>query len=132
MLPLGHGTFPKLSETRLRNKIKLRFKKLESTLDQVSFNVKYGGVSDELAKNARYQIASTILTFLPQTAFLRRPSYPGVSCRHRGTYGFVAVIRGQLYKEYERPREKFKAMKYFHMGHRLEDVVKRARELARQ
>jgi len=29
-------------------------------------------------------------------------------------------------------REKFKAMKYFHMGHRLEEVVKREKELARR
>jgi hypothetical protein len=33
--------------------------------------------------------------------------------------------------ESERPKEKFKAMKYFHLGHRLEDIVKRERELAR-
>jgi hypothetical protein len=40
------------------------------------------------------------------------------------------VIRGPLYVEGERPKEKFKAMKYFHLGHRLEDIVKRERELA--
>jgi len=43
---------------------------------------------------------------------------------------FMVVIRGPLYKEGERSKEKFKAMKYFHIGHRLEHIVKRERELA--
>ncbi|MHC4228172.1 MAG: prepilin-type N-terminal cleavage/methylation domain-containing protein [Planctomycetota bacterium] len=41
----------------------------------------------------------------------------------------LAVIRSPLYRDGERPKEKFKAMKYFHMGHRLKEVVKREREL---
>jgi len=41
-------------------------------------------------------------------------------------------MRDLIYLEGERPREKFKAMKYFHLGHRLENVVKRERELARR
>ncbi len=53
---------------------------------------------------------------------------------HPGGAGFtlielLAVIKGPLYRDGERPKEKFKAMKYFHMGHRLEEVVKREREL---
>jgi hypothetical protein len=117
-------------QTRLRNKLKLRFNQLEPILDEMALKVKYGSVSDELKGKTRYEIASAILQLLPQTAFLRKPSYTGVSCRYRGQYGFTAVIRGSLYIEGERPREKFKAMKYFHMGHRLEDIVKRERELA--
>jgi hypothetical protein len=39
------------------------------------------------------------------------------------------VIRGPLYIEGDRPREKFKAMGYFHLGHRLEQVVIQEREL---
>lgn len=116
-------------ETRLRNELKQRFGRLEPVLDEASLKVKYGGVTDELKGKTRYGIASAILQLLPQAAFLRKPPYPGVSCRHRGTYGFTAVIRGQPYKEGERPREKFKAMKYFHMGHRLEEIVKRERDL---
>jgi len=118
-------------QTRLRNKLKLRFGQLEPLFDEMALKVKYGGISDELKQRTRYEIASAILKLLPQAAFLRRPSYPGVSCRHRGGYGFTAVIRGQLYKKGERPKEKFKAMKYFHLGHRLEQIVKRERELAR-
>ena len=89
-----------------------------------------GGVSDELKQRTCYEIASAILQLLPQAAFLRRSSYPGVSCQYRGQYGFTSVIRGPLYIEGERPKEKFKAMKYFHLGHRLEDIVKRERKLA--
>jgi hypothetical protein len=67
-----------------------------------------------------------------QNAFLRKPSYPGISCQHRGEFGFAAVIRGPLYREGDRPREKFKAMKYFHMGHRLEQTVIKERELEKK
>jgi len=117
--------------TRLRSKLKLRFGQLEPFFDEMALKVKYGGVSDELKKRTCYEIASAILQLLPQAAFIRRPSYPGVSCRHRGRYGFSAVIKGPLYIEGERPKEKFKAMKYFHLGHRIEQIVKRERELAR-
>jgi len=117
-------------QTRLRNKLKLSFEQLEQLLEEMSLKVKYGGVSPELKRKAMYEIASAILQLLPQAAFLRRPPYPGVSCRYRGRYGFAAVIKGPLYIEGERPKEKFKAMKYFHLGHRLEDIVKRERELA--
>ena len=40
------------------------------------------------------------------------------------------MIRGPLYIEGERPKEKFKAMKYFHLGHRIEQIVIQERELA--
>jgi len=117
-------------QTRLRNKLKLSFEQLEQLLEEMSLKVKYGGVSPELKQKTMYEIASAILQLLPQAAFLRRPPYPGVSCRYRGRYGFAAVIKGPLYIEGERPKEKFKAMKYFHLGHRLEDIVKREMELA--
>ena len=117
-------------QSRLRNKLKLSFGQLEPLFKEMALKVKYGGVSDELKKRTCYEIAGAILQLLPQAAFLRKPSYPGVSCQHQGEYGFTAVIRGPLYIEGERPKEKFKAMKYFHLGHRLEDIVKRERELA--
>jgi hypothetical protein len=117
-------------KARLRNKLKQRFDRLEPVLDDVSLKIKYGGISDELKDKTKYEIARAILQFLPQAAFLRNPPYPGVSCRHKGGYGFAAVIKGPFYIKGERPKEKFKAMKYFHMGHRLEDIVIRERELA--
>jgi hypothetical protein len=117
-------------QARLRNKLKQRFDRLEPVLDDASLKAKYGGISDELRDTTKYETASAILQLLPQAAFLRNPPYPGISCRHKGTYGFAAVIKGPFYIEGERPREKFKAMKYFHMGHRLEDIVKRERELS--
>jgi hypothetical protein len=117
-------------QTRLKNKLRLRFDKLVTLFEDLSLKVKYGGVCPELKRKTMYEIASAILQVLPQAAFLRKPPYPGVSCRHRGGYGFAAVIKGPLYVEGDRPKEKFKAMKYFHLGHRLEDIVKRERELA--
>jgi hypothetical protein len=98
--------------------------------DEMALKVKYGGVSDELKEKTVYEISRAAQQILPRSSFLRRPSYPGVSCQYRGRYGFTAVIKGPLYIEGERPKEKFKAMKYFHMGHRLEDIVKREREFA--
>ena len=117
-------------QTRLRNELKLSFSQLEPIFVEMALKVKYGGISDELKKRTCYEIAKAILQLLPQTAYLRNPPYPGVSCQHRGRYGFAAMIKGPLYVEGERPKEKFKAMKYFHLGHRLEDIVKRERDLA--
>jgi len=119
-------------QTRLRNSLKLRFGQLNSIFEEMSLKVKYGGISDELKTKTRYEIAGTIQQLLPQTSFLRNPPYPGVSCRFQGAgYGFVAVIEGPLYVEGQRPREKFKAMKYFHLGHRLEQIVIRERDLVK-
>jgi len=115
---------------RFRNELKVRFMNLEPVFEEMSFKVKYGGESKELKDKTIYKISLAAQQILPQAAFLRRPPYPGISCRYRGRYGFSAVIRGPFYIEGERPREKFKAMKYFHMGHRLEDIVKRERELS--
>ena len=115
-------------ETRLRNKLKLSFMQLDPQFEEISLKVKHGGVSDKLKGKTRYEIAGAILQLLPQAAFLRKPPYPGVSCQHRGRYGFAAVIEGPFYIEGERPKERFRAMKYFHMGHRLEDIVKQERE----
>lgn len=38
-------------------------------------------------------------------------------------------MAGPLYDEGKRPRDKFRAMKYFHVGHRLAEVVEQEREL---
>jgi len=120
-------------QIRLTNKIKLHFMRLELDLlfEEMSLKVKYGGVSDELKHKTVYEISRAAQSLLPQAAFLRKPPYPGVSCQYRGGHGFTAVITGPLYKDGNRPKEKFKAMKYFHLGHRLEHIVKKERELTR-
>ena len=118
-------------QARLRNKIKLRFGQLEPLFEEMALKVKYGGSSPELKDKTIFNISLAAQQLLPQSAFLRKPSYPGVFCRYRGAgHGFTAVIKGPLYIEGERPKEKFKTMKYFHLGHRLEEIVKRERELA--
>jgi len=116
---------------RLANTLKLRFSQLEALMDEMSLKVRYGGSSAELKHTTVFEIARAAQQLLPQTAFLRQPPYPGVSCRYRGEYGFTVVIRGPLYREGERPREKFRAMKYFHLGHRLDEVTKLERDLTR-
>ncbi len=118
-------------QTRIFNKLKQRFKQLEPLFEEVSHMVKYGGQSQKLKDETVRGISLAAQSLLPVTAFIRRPSYPGVSCQHRGKYGFTAVIKGPLYRSGNRPKEKFKVMKYFHLGHRLEEIVKRERELTR-
>jgi len=103
---------------------------LEPLFDEMSLKVKYGGEDKRLKDETIYKISLAAQQLLPQSVFLRRPPYPGVSCRYRGKHGFAAVIKGPFYIEGERPKEKFKAMKYFHLGHRLEDIVKRERKLS--
>lgn len=116
-------------QARLSNKLKLRFMELEPLFDEMSLKVKYGGGSAALKKKTVYEISRAAQQLLPEAAFVRKPPYLGVSCQYRGRYGFTAVITGPLYREGNRPKEKFKVMKYFHLGHRLEDVVKRERQM---
>jgi hypothetical protein len=116
-------------EARLANTLRLRFLELEPLLQEMSLKVKYGGSAVELRQTLVREIWRAAQMILPEAAFLRRPSYPGVSCQYRVRYGFTIVIESPFYEEGKRPKEKFRAMKYFHLGHRLEETVKREREL---
>ena len=80
---------------------------------------------------ALYGISRVASQLLAAVAFIRRPSYPGVSCRYMGGCGLVTVIDSALYQGDNRPKEKFNAMKHFHLGERLGWVVNRERELER-
>ncbi len=118
-------------EAKLAGEVKLRSIQLELALDEIALKVKYGDTNVELKARAIEEISRMVQSVLPEIAFLRNPPYPGVSCQYHGGSGFITVMKGPLYLEGDRPREKFKAMKYFHLGHRLEDIVERERELAR-
>jgi len=119
-------------EIRLTSKLKQRLAQLKPLFEEMALKVKYAGASPELKRRTVYEISRGVQQLLPQATFLRNPPYPGISCRYRGAgYGFAAVIEGPLYVEGQRPREKFKVMKYFHLGHRLEQIVVRERELTR-
>jgi hypothetical protein len=118
-------------QIRLASKLRLRLAQLEPLFEEMSLKVRYGGVSLELKQKVVWEISRVAEQLLAEAAFLRRPQYPGVSCRYRGGHGFTAVIKGPLYQEGNRPKEIFMAMKYFHLGHRLEAVVEREREFAR-
>jgi hypothetical protein len=113
-------------EVRLEGAMRLRLLRLEPFLDEVAAKVDYGGTSAHLKDRTTYEISRVAQQLLPEAAFLRSPPYPGVSCQYRGGYGFAVMIRGPLY-EGKRPKQIFRAMKYFHLGHRLQDIV--AREL---
>lgn len=119
-------------EARLAGNLGLRAMRLTPILDEMSAKVKYGGMSPQLKDRTLSEIARVAEQLLPETAFLRKPPYPGVSCHYRRSLGFTAMIDGPFYEEGKRAKEKFKAMKYFHMGHRLQEVVERERELARR
>jgi hypothetical protein len=108
-------------ETGLGNKLKLRLSQLATLFEEVSLKIKYGGISHELEEKTLYEISRAAQQLLPEAAFLRNPPYPRISCQYRGKFGFTAAIKGPLYIGDERPREKFKAMKYFQLGHRLEE-----------
>jgi len=118
-------------EVRLANKMKLRLAQLGPTLDPIALKVEYGGVSVELKKKAGREISRVVANLMVETAFLRRPPYPGVSCHYRSGYGFTVAVKSFRYGQGDRPRKKFQAMKYFHMGHRLAEVVSRERDFAR-
>jgi len=112
---------------RLSNRVLLGLGRLEPVFEEMALKVKYGGVSEQLKAEAIRPIAHAVQGLLPATAFLRRPSYPGIVYQYRGRHGFTAVIESPFYEAGKRPRERFKAMKYFHLGHRLDEVVRRLR-----
>lgn len=116
--------------TRLSGKLKLRLEQTRPLFDEMSDKVRYGGVDERLKRRTVYEIARVAEHLMVEAAFLRRPGYPGVSTQYRGGHGFTAVIDGPLYEDGDRARERFKAMKYFHLGHRLEEVVRAERDLA--
>jgi len=84
-----------------------------------------------LRKAQQHKGIASLAGLQPTTAFVRRPSYPGVSCTYAGRYGLVTVIEAPLYERDNRAKEKFTAMKYFHLGERLQWVVNREKELER-
>lgn len=116
-------------QTRLAGRLRLRLMQLTAFLEDISLKVKYGGADPELKRKTMLEISRAAQQLLPEAAFLRSPPYPGISCRYHGGYGFSVAIKGPLYQEGNRPKERFRAMKYFHLGHRLEEVVLREREL---
>jgi hypothetical protein len=66
-----------------------------------------------------------------EVVHIRLPQYPGVSCRQSVDVGLYVSINGHLYDNPDQAQEIFEKMKYFYLGHRLEEIVKRERELAR-
>lgn len=110
-------------QARLVGRVRLRIMQMKPTLDDVALKAQHGGASAELKERAVHEILRTAQQLLSEAAFLRKPPYPGVSCRYRGQCGFTAVIRGSFYEQGKRAREEFRAMKYFHLGHRLEGIV---------
>jgi hypothetical protein len=116
-------------EARIATKLKLRLARSKEVLDDVSLKVKYGGASAMLKERLIYEISHIADELIAEAAFLRRPMYPGVACRYRGRLGFTAMIEGPLYESGNRAKETFRAMKYFHVGHRLEELVRNEREL---
>lgn len=116
-------------QTRLGAKLRLSVMALAPFLEEMALKVKYGGTDPQLKKRTLFEISRTAQQLVVQAAFLRGPPFPGVSFRYYDGYGFTAVIEPSLYREGNRSKERFRAMKYFHLGHRLEEVVLREREL---
>lgn len=100
--------------------------------EEASLKVRYGGASEELKNKVVREISVVAQQLLAQPMFLRMPQYPGIRCQYFDEYGLSVAIRGPLYQERHRPTERFKVMRYFHVGYPLQDVVERERELARQ
>ncbi len=115
-------------EARFAATLKLCLMQLQAILDEISLKVKYGGVTAQLKDRTVFEISRIARQLLPQAAFLRKPAYPGVACQYRAGCGLTAAIDRGLYLQGSRPKEKFKVMKYFHLGHRLERIVEQERE----
>lgn len=114
-------------EIVLANKLKLRCVRLEALFEETSLMVRYGGLSQELKQKTMAMIAQVALAIMPEAAFLRRPPFPGITCQYRINHGFTAVMEDQFYKD--RPKERFRAMRYFHIGNYLMETVEREKRL---
>jgi hypothetical protein len=123
--PLTRG-----EESVLAGRMTLFLLRQKPMFDDVAQKLKYGGPSEELKSVLIRTILNVAQQFVAETGYIRRPPYPGVSCQYQGRQGFAMRIEGPFYEEGRRPKEKFKAMKYFHLGHRLKDIVLREREVA--
>jgi hypothetical protein len=118
-------------QTRLTSKLQLQIAQLEPLLDEISLKIKYAGADAQRVKTLTDTISRAVGRLLLETAALRQPPYPDVSFQYLGSLGFTATIPAGIYSEAGRAREVFKAMKYFHLGHRLESVARREAESAR-
>lgn len=116
----------------LDGRLSLRLSQLEPVFEEASLKVRHGGPSEELKDKVMREISVVAQQLLAQPAFLRMPQYPGIRCQYLDEYGLSVVIRGPLYQQSHRPAERFKVMRYFHVGYPLQAVVERERELARQ
>lgn len=116
-------------ESVLTGKMTLFLVRQKPLFDDVADKFQYGGPSEELKNALTRAVSSVARQFVAETSGIRRPPYPGVSYQHQDRQGFTVRIEGPFYEEGKRPKERFKAMKYFHLGRRLEDVVLREREL---
>ncbi len=90
----------------------------------MSLKVKYGGLGDSIKNEMIRYISGAAQDLLPSIAFLRRPPHPGVIRQYRGRYGFAAVISQTFSQTASIAKEDFRAMRYFHLGHRLGSLPK--------
>jgi hypothetical protein len=110
-------------ETLITNKLKIRFGQLSALLDDIGIRVKYGAQSDELKRKTMAELSFAIEEIMISTAFLRIPEYPGIGAGYQGQHGLSVAIEGRVFNA-ERPRDFFKAMKYFHVGDYLLQTVR--------
>lgn len=97
---------------------------LEPVLDEISIKVRYGGASRDLKNRAILEISRVAQQLLPRAASLRIPPYRGISCRYRGQgHGFAIRIQDPLYEDTRLARERFRAMRYFHLGECLPGTI---------
>lgn len=120
--------FTRNEESRICAALKLSLIRLDTAMGPTSDKVRYGGPNAELRARTIRTVSLAIQQLLPQAAFIRSPPYPGVSCQYRGGQGFSVAIRESLYEEGNRVKERFNAMRYFHLGHVFQEIVERERE----
>jgi hypothetical protein len=122
--------FTTREKARLTYRVRGSVARLAPFLAEMSLKLKYGGKAGDLKGEVLSEISRTAEQLLVAAAFVRTPPYPGVVSQYRANHGFAVTLTPTLYKDVDRARRTFISMKYFHLGHRMEDVVKQERELA--
>ncbi|HEY9093979.1 MAG TPA: hypothetical protein VIN62_04000 [Candidatus Cryosericum sp.] len=127
--PIYKFPLTRSEESRLAGKLRLSLIELEPFLDGMSLKIKYGGISEDLKTAIIEEISRTAQSVLPYSAFLRIPPRMGISCQYYCGYGFSIGMQGSLYLTDDHPRELFRQMRYFHLGHRFQSIAEHKQEL---
>jgi hypothetical protein len=116
--------------TRVLNNVRIRLRSLERIAENITQKL-LNDVDSQLIRRRIIRHIVSVASQIPyEVVHIRLPKYPGVSCRQSVVTGLHVNINVDYYDNPDEAHDIFEKMMYFYLGHRLEEIVKRERELA--